>query len=177
MEELYAGTRTIVYRGQRQVDQHRLLINLLRNEFPTFSELLQFQNQYAIAKNLNLSGIIQPYSLEPYGNGNGYIYIYVMEDFGGVSLNQWKRRVGEWGRKSDFFSIALQLVDTLHQLHQQRVIHKDLKPANILIHPETQQVKLIDFSISSLLPRETQEIQNPTVLEGILKVTIWNKSY
>ena len=70
--------------------------------------------------------------------------------------------------RSDFFSIALQLIDTLHLLHLQHIIHKDLKPANILFHPETQQVKLIDFSIASLLPRETQEIQNPNVLEGTL---------
>jgi serine/threonine protein kinase len=48
------------------------------------------------------------------------------------------------------------------------VIHKDIKPANILIHPETQKVKLIDFSISSLLPKETQTLQTPNVLEGTL---------
>ncbi|MEG4472032.1 AAA family ATPase, partial [Microcoleus sp. AT9_B5] len=51
---------------------------------------------------------------------------------------------------------------------QQRVIHKDIKPANILIHPETKQVKLIDFSISTLLPRETQQIQSINALEGTL---------
>ncbi|MHC5720789.1 MAG: serine/threonine protein kinase, partial [Nostoc sp.] len=43
-----------------------------------------------------------------------------------------------------------------------------IKPANILINPETKQVKLIDFSIASLLPRETQEIQNANCLEGTL---------
>ncbi|WP_375501161.1 AAA family ATPase, partial [uncultured Nostoc sp.] len=67
-----------------------------------------------------------------------------------------------------FLPIVLQLLDTLHQLHQQRVIHKDIKPANILIHPDTKQIKLIDFSIASLLPRETQEIQSPNGLEGTL---------
>ena len=48
------------------------------------------------------------------------------------------------------------------------MVHKDIKPANILIHPETKQVKLIDFSIASLLPKETQEIQSPNILEGTL---------
>lgn len=62
----------------------------------------------------------------------------------------------------------MELIDTLHQLHQQRIIHKDVKPANILIHPETRKIKLIDFSIASLLPRETQEIQSPNALEGTL---------
>jgi serine/threonine protein kinase len=67
------------------------------------------------------------------------------------------------------FSLSLcKLLDILQPLHQQRVIHKDIKPANILIQPETLDIKLIDFSIASLLPRETQEIQNPNGLEGTL---------
>ncbi|MGK7928766.1 MAG: AAA family ATPase, partial [Spirulina sp.] len=70
---------------------------------------------------------------------------------------------------AEFLNIAIQLAEILHQLHQNQIIHKDIKPANILIHPDTQQVKLIDFSISSLLPKETQTLQTPNVLEGTLK--------
>ncbi|WP_228013199.1 protein kinase domain-containing protein, partial [Nostoc edaphicum] len=53
-------------------------------------------------------------------------------------------------------------------LYRHRIIHKDIKPANILINPETKQVKLIDFSIASLLPQETQTLISPNVLEGTL---------
>ncbi|MDK3162108.1 trifunctional serine/threonine-protein kinase/ATP-binding protein/sensor histidine kinase [Kamptonema cortianum] len=161
-EQIYAGSRTLVYRAVCQTDRTPAIIKLLKHEQPSFNELVQFRNQYTITKNLNIPGIVQPWSLEPYCNG----YALVMEDFGGISLQQLTQ-----GRSlpiEQFFAIALQLADILHQLHQRRVIHKDLKPANILIHPETQQVKLIDFSIASLLPRETQEIQSPNVLEGTL---------
>jgi len=76
------------------------------------------------------------------------------------------------GRCSDslneFFHIAIQILQTLEGLYSYRVIHKDTKPENILINPQTKQVNLIDFSISSLLPRESQEIINPNVLEGTL---------
>ncbi|WP_413201285.1 ATP-binding protein, partial [Nostoc piscinale] len=58
--------------------------------------------------------------------------------------------------------------DILNLLYHERIIHKDIKPSNILINPETKQVKLIDFSIASLLPRETQTLVNPNVLEGTL---------
>jgi predicted ATPase/signal transduction histidine kinase/GAF domain-containing protein len=162
VEQLYSGTRTVVYRAVREVDQCPVVIKLLKNEHPSFSELVQFRNQYAIAKNLDIPGIIQPYSLELYCKG----YALVMEDFGGISLREYIQ--SELLPLAQFFPIALQLVDTLQQLHQQRVIHKDLKLSNLLIRPETQQIKLIDFSIASLLPRETQEIQNPNVLEGTL---------
>ncbi|MBE9179441.1 AAA family ATPase [Oculatella sp. LEGE 06141] len=161
-EQLYAGTRTLVYRGMREFDRKAVVIKLLRNEFPSFAELVQFQNQYAITKNLNLPGIIQPYSLDSYHNG----YLFVMEDVGGISLRQFAK--DEPLSFNQFLPIACQLVETLHQLHQHRVIHKDIKPSNILIHPDSLQVKLIDFSISTLLPRETQDIQNPNVLEGTL---------
>ncbi|WP_143857179.1 ATP-binding protein, partial [Nostoc sp. 'Peltigera membranacea cyanobiont' 213] len=63
---------------------------------------------------------------------------------------------------------AIALCNTLDILYRERIIHKDIKPANILINPQTKQVKLIDFSIASLLPRETQSLINPNVLEGTL---------
>ncbi|MFN6562859.1 MAG: AAA family ATPase [Nostoc sp. ChiSLP01] len=169
VEQLYSGSRTQVYRAVRECvgdacGGHRqpVVIKLLKREYPTLGELVQFRNQYAIAKNLDIPGIIKPYSLEPYHNG----YALVMEDFGGISLRQFT--CSKPLTLQEFLPIALQLLDTLHQLHQQRVIHKDIKPANILIHPDTKQVKLIDFSIASLLPRETQEIQSINGLEGTL---------
>ncbi len=93
-----------------------------------------------------------------------------MEDFGGISLKQYMTNLEtRYGLSlQEFLTIALQLADILHQLYQERVIHKDIKPPNILIHPETKQLKLIDFNIASLLPRETQNLISPNVLEGTL---------
>jgi PAS domain S-box-containing protein len=162
-EQLYAGTRTLVYRCIRESDQKPVVIKLMRNEYPTFSEIVQFRNQYTIAKNVDIPGIIKPISLEPYRNG----YALVMEDLGGISLKEW-RMGNEKFSMSDFLNIAIAITTTLEALHQHQVIHKDIKPANILIHPETKQIKLIDFSIASLLPRETPQLQNPNVLEGTL---------
>lgn len=86
-------------------------------------------------------------------------YALVMEDWGGVALGKYVQQQSL--KLPEILAIALQLTDILHDLCQHRVVHKDLKPANILIHPETKQVKLIDFSVASLLPKETQEIQSP----------------
>ncbi|MHC5675572.1 ATP-binding sensor histidine kinase [Nostoc sp.] len=177
-EELYNGFRTLVYRGYRETDSLPVVIKLLKNPYPSFSELVQFRNQYTILKNLNSPLIIQTYSLEPYQNG----YALVMEDFGGISLKEWGVGNGlavsvaewEWGVGEsvesliEFLEIAIALCNTLDVLYRERIIHKDIKPANILINPETKQVKLIDFSIASLLPRETQTLINPNVLEGTL---------
>ncbi|HBK23681.1 MAG TPA: serine/threonine protein kinase, partial [Planktothrix sp. UBA10369] len=168
-EQLYTGTRTLVYRGIRTKDQHPVTIKILRNEYPNFNELVLFRNQYTIAKNLDFPYIIKPLNLEVYGNS----YALVMEDIGGISLSNYLEKIKHNKiHKSlpivKFIKIAIKLTETLHYLYHNRVIHKDIKPANILINPDTKQVKLIDFSISSLLPRETQEIQNPNILEGTL---------
>ncbi|MBD2449157.1 AAA family ATPase [Nostoc sp. FACHB-152] len=159
-EELYKGSRTKVYRGYRETDQKSVVIKLLKNAYPSFHELLSFRNQYTIAKNLNSPLIVQTYSLEPFQNG----YMLVMEDFGGISLKEW----GVGKKLQEFLEIAIALCNTLDILYHERIIHKDIKPANILINPETKQVKLIDFSIASLLPRETQTLVNPNILEGTL---------
>ncbi|MEH2198162.1 trifunctional serine/threonine-protein kinase/ATP-binding protein/sensor histidine kinase [Nostoc sp.] len=172
-EEVYNGSRTVVYRAVREIDtfgglrqREPVAIKLLKNPYPSFSELVQFRNQYTIAKNLNSPLIVQTYSLEPYQNG----YMLVMEDFGGISLKQYFTNVEMRYIASldDFLEIAIALCNTLDILYHERIIHKDIKPSNILINPETKQVKLIDFSIASLLPRETQTLVNPNVLEGTL---------
>ena len=166
LEKLYDGSRTLVYRAVREDDRKPVVIKLLKNAHPNFSELLQFRNQYTIAKNLNSPGIIQTYSLETYQNS----YVLVMEDIGGISLKHYFTNVEKFDGTSlkEFLQIAISLCNTLDVLYGHRIIHKDIKPANILINPKTKQVKLIDFSIASLLPRETQSLINPNVLEGTL---------
>ncbi|MEG4346966.1 AAA family ATPase [Microcoleus sp. A003_D6] len=164
VETVYSGSRTVVYRALRTEERLPVVIKLLKNEYPTFSELVQFRNQYTISKNLHQPGIIQTYSLEPYQNG----YALVMEDFGGISLKQWAVKKVNILSLGEFLEVAIALCNTLDILYRERIIHKDIKPANILINPETKEIKLIDFSIASLLPRETQTLINPNVLEGTL---------
>jgi predicted ATPase/signal transduction histidine kinase len=161
-ELLYYSPRTKVYRGIQQEDSQTVVIKMMASSCPSFNELMQFRNQYTIARNLNIPGVVCPQVLKPYGNG----YILVMEDAGEISLREYAQTNSL--SLVEFLGIAIQLSEILHSLNQSRVIHKDIKPANILIHPQAKRVKLIDFSIASLLPRETQEIKNPNILEGTL---------
>ncbi|MEG4345464.1 AAA family ATPase [Microcoleus sp. A003_D6] len=170
-EQIYAGNRTLVYRGIRTENGQPVAIKLLRNDFPRFNELVHFRNQYIIAKNLEIPGSVKAYSLDTYHNH----YALVMEDFGGISLSTYLSSIASDSNEpveglpvNEFLPIAIQIANALDGLYRHRVIHKDLKPANILINPVSKEVKLIDFSIASLLPRETQEIHNPNVLEGTL---------
>jgi energy-coupling factor transporter ATP-binding protein EcfA2 len=90
-----------------------------------------------------------------------------LEDFGGVSLKKWLE-----GKKTlalrDFLSLAPRIVANLEKIHNAKVIHKDINPANIVLNPETGQIKIIDFGIASVLQRENPGLKNPNVLEGTL---------
>lgn len=162
VEQLYLGSRTAVYRATQDALQRSVVVKVMRREYPSMTDLMQFRNQYAIAKKLTIPGIVQPICLESLGSG----YALVLEDCGGVSLRKYAQQRAL--SVEDVLAIAVQLADILYGLYQHRVVHKDLKPANILIHPESKQIHLIDFSIASLLPKETQEFQSVNGLEGTL---------
>ena len=162
IEQLFQGSRTEIYRGLRRESQHPVVIKVLRHEHPSFGELAQFRNQYEITRHLDHPTILCPLALERCGNG----YALVMPYEGFISLTAYCQQVNK--DLSTVLAIAIQLAQALHYLIGQRVIHKDIKPDNILIHPKTGQIQLIDFSIASLLPKEKAELVNPNVLEGTL---------
>ncbi|MCI0358563.1 MAG: serine/threonine protein kinase [Planctomycetaceae bacterium] len=76
---------------------------------------------------------------------------YVLEWFDGISLHDYAARFGplSW---ANFRPILTQLVETLHALHQEAIIHCDLKPGNVLVRCDHTgwHVKLIDFGIAVL---------------------------
>ncbi|NES68601.1 MAG: protein kinase, partial [Okeania sp. SIO2D1] len=85
IECIHQGKKSLVYRAQHISDNKPVILKLLRSEYPSFSELVQFRHQYTIAQNLNLSGVVQPLALENYRNS----LILVMADEGYISLDEY----------------------------------------------------------------------------------------
>ena len=181
IEEIFQDSSTVVYRARFSrgetfasptptptteldlgKDVSTVIIKMLSSTYPTYQELVNFRHQYTIAKQLDLPGVIRVYGLKEFD----LRYALVMEDFGGISLAKYTE---DWLLSvPDVLNIAIQLADTLHGLGEHQILHKDIKPSNILINPTTQAVKLIDFSIASRSIHETQDILHPNQLEGTL---------
>lgn len=163
---IYSGTKTLIYRGSRNLDQQPVIIKVLKSQHPTLTDLIRFRHQYTLTRNLDIPGIVKPLAMEKYDK----TLALIMEDYGCISLKEWLGGIplSSPSLISQFFPIAITLTKILESLYQQRIIHKDIKPQNILIHPHSLEVFLIDFSISSRLPKETQELKNPNILEGTL---------
>ncbi|MFB2971205.1 AAA family ATPase [Aerosakkonema sp. BLCC-F183] len=159
---IYESTNSLVYRGRRSRDNLPVILKVLKQDYPTPQELTRYKQEYEITSNLDLEGVIKAYDLQQYQN----TLVMILEDFGGESLKILMSH--REFTLSDFFVIAIQVVDILGQIHQQNIIHKDINPSNIVFNPETQKVKIIDFGISTVLTREQLTLKNPNLLEGTL---------
>ncbi|MGL5192599.1 MAG: AAA family ATPase [Chroococcales cyanobacterium] len=162
LETLHSGGRTVIYRAQNQVDGSKAIVKTLKSEYPSLSDITRLRHEYQILENLQINTIIQPLGLEPYKNG----WALFLEDTGSISLSEWMESHSLSLLK--FLEVAISLVDALSELHNHHIIHKDVKPPNIIINPLTETVQLIDFSIASRLERESPTLSHPDLLEGTL---------
>lgn len=162
LEKINLGLNTVVYRAERREDQTPVIIKTLIADYPTLQEIMQLRHEYEISRHLNLQGIVKPYGLENYRNGLALI----LEDSRGEALKNFLN--GRQLELKEFLEIAILLADTLGKLHENQIIHKDIKPTNIIITPATLEVKITDFSIATRLSRETSTLSHPTLLEGTL---------
>src|SRR5436190_3170879 len=162
VEELHESDRTLVYRGRRRNNNYSVVLKILKGAYPSPERLAWFKREYELTCRLNLAGLVRAYSLEI----DQQHWIMVLEDFGARSLNQLQLA----GRLTpmDFLDLAIKVAEGLGQLHGEHIIHKDINPTNIVLNPETRQVKLIDLGISTVLPRENPMFSNLNVLEGTL---------
>ncbi len=162
IEVICDGTTTCVYRATREPEQSSVIIKTIKAEYPTIEQLTRLRHEYQILQSLQIKGIVKPLALESYHNGLALI----LSDFGGEPLKNFLS--AQNFDLSNFLHIAIQLSSTLAQLHKNNIIHKDIKPQNILVNAKIGQVEIIDFSISSRLSIENQTINNPNLLEGTL---------
>jgi serine/threonine protein kinase len=89
----------------------------------------------------------------------------VLADPGGEPL---ERLLGRPMEVTEFLRFAVPLAVAVGQLHARGLIHKDLKPANILVDTASGSVWLTGFGIASRLPREHQAPAPPEVIAGTL---------
>ncbi|WP_028214422.1 AAA family ATPase [Paraburkholderia mimosarum] len=89
----------------------------------------------------------------------------VLEDPGGEPL---ERLMGVPVSVEKVLCLAVDIASTLGKLHQCGIVHKDLKPAHILVSCTDGQTRLTGFGIASRLPRERQLPQPPETIAGTL---------
>ena len=160
--EIYTSPHTIIYRGMQLEEQKPVILKTLTPPYPTPAQIAQLLHESEILKNLNLPGIVKLYKIEKYN----HFPVLILEDFGGISLKEYLSNNQLELQK--FLQLAIKLAETIGQLHEHHIIHKDIKPSNIIVNIETGDVKIADFAIASLLPGENPALRPPNLLEGTL---------
>jgi PAS domain S-box-containing protein len=130
-------------------------------EYSTPASLRRLEHEYALRAALEPAWAVRPLALTQQQGRP----LLVLEDPGGEPLDRFLQ---EPMQLPQFLRIAIGLAAALSQVHQHGLIHKDLKPAHVLVHSATGQVWLMGFGIASRLPRERQAPEPPEVIAGTL---------
>ena len=150
-----------LWRDDAEGDRYAFIPVLPDGEHPTLESINRLAHEYELKDYLDGAWALRPVELvrEP---GRTML---VVEYTGGEPLDRLIGQPMEIGR---FLRLAVALSAALGRLHGRGLIHKDIKPANVLVDSATGQVWLTGFGIASRLPRERQSPEPPEFIAGTL---------
>jgi len=91
--------------------------------------------------------------------------VLLLEPPGGLPLDRIIGQAMETGR---FLRLAIAISTAIHRMHERGLVHRDIKPVNILVDPEADRVQLTGFGIASRLRRERPSAEPPELIAGTL---------
>jgi PAS domain S-box-containing protein len=152
----------VLCRGLRSDDRATALLAVFSSaEHPAPVSLEKLAHEYALREEIDSAWAARPLELLHEGGRT----VLLLEDPGGEPL---KRLLDAHIELGNFLRLAIGIAAALSKLHQRGLVHKDLKPANILVNPDTGEVRLTGFGLASRLARESQRPEPPESIVGTL---------
>ena len=152
-ETLRRDGEFIVYRGhrRRQTDASPPSVLAITPvlERPALASLRRMEHEYSLKAELDPAWAVRPLALASHEGRT----MLVLADPGGEPLD---RLLGQPMALTEFLRPAVGLAAALSQMHERSLVHKDLKPVNILVNRASGEAWLTGFGIASRLPRERQ---------------------
>ncbi|MFQ3454090.1 AAA family ATPase, partial [Bradyrhizobium sp. UFLA01-814] len=161
---LWADGERVFSRGWRLDDNGNRLAVLLvapAADQPSRSRLDRLTHEYELKDELDSAWAARPLGLIRDAGRT----VLVIDDPGGVPLDHLLGAPMDVGR---FLRLAVAITSALGKLHQRGLIHKDIKPANIMVDCADGEVRLTGFGIASRLSRERQAPEPPETIAGTL---------
>jgi serine/threonine protein kinase len=138
-----------------------VLVLLPAPEQPTRSTFGRIAHEFSLKDELDSTWAARPLKLAREGGQT----VLILEDPGGELLSGFLGTPMEVGR---FLRLAIGVTAAIGKVHQRGLIHKDIKPANILVNLASDEAWLTGFGIASRLPRERQAPDPPEIIAGTL---------
>ncbi|HYI02288.1 serine/threonine-protein kinase PknK, partial [Hyalangium sp.] len=151
----------VLFQAVREADGLPLIIKTPLVPVPGSSESERYRREFAILQRLReVRGVARPYSYERIHERP----VLLLEKVQGESLSEV---VGQPLELSRFLTLASSLASTLAEVHSRNVIHKDIKPSNIILEPSGEG-RLIDFGVATLQKVEHLDAAPSHLIEGTL---------
>ena len=150
LEKIGVGGMAEVYKGKDHKLNRFVAVKVLKEEFRSNDAFVKkFKEEAQAAAGLAHPNIVNVYDV---GDENGIYYI-VMELVEGITLKEYIERKGRLTIK-EATSIAIQVSAGLEVAHNNQIVHRDIKPQNIIISREGK-VKVTDFGIAKATTSQT----------------------
>lgn len=158
-EALSHAGGAVLYRGVRSADGLPVLLKVLEGQDPTQS-LKQLEHEYEIGTLFDSSAILRPLALQIQDG----MPALVSEDFGGTPLAEL---LGAPMQIEQFLDLATRITAAVAEIQRKDVVHRDLRPANILVVPQGG-VKITNLALAARLPRGRSLLQSLSRIEPAL---------
>ena len=150
LEKIGNGGMAVVYKAKCHVLNRFVAVKVLKDEFITDNEFIKrFRTEAQAAASLTHPNIVSIYDV---GN-EGDIYYIVMELIQGKTLKEIIVEDGKFSWKWSV-NIAIQIASALETAHRHNIVHRDIKPHNIII-TEDGMAKVTDFGIAKAVSNST----------------------
>ena len=156
---LWEDSERVLCRGLPPTSAAAVLAVVLVAEHPSPASLDRLAHEFGLRDQLDASWAVRPLKLER-DLGRAML---VLEDVGGELL---AKLVGSPLLVERFLRLAIDIANALGKVHQCGLLHKDIKPANIMVDCAEGGVRLTGFGIASRLPRERQAPEAPDTIAG-----------
>jgi len=158
IEEIGVGGMATVYKAKDKVLNRYVAVKILKNEFANDTDFIKrFQVEAQAAASLSHSNIVSVYDV---GNEENFHYI-VMELIEGKTLKEIIKEKGKLPWR-DAVNIASQIAAGLSKAHANHIVHRDIKPHNIIITKDGI-AKVTDFGIAKAVSNSTINVMGNTV--------------